>query len=59
MATQFVGRFYRGTVAVGLYHFRLLYLGMAGVALKTVDDRVTNTLDCLQKLPLPAGEGGG
>jgi len=58
MATQFVGCFLRGTVAVGLHHFRLLYVGMAGVAPKTVDDRVTNTLDCLQKLSLPAGEGG-
>src|SRR5262245_56256331 len=57
MALQFVRRFLRGTVVVGPHHFRLLYVGMAGVALKKVDDRVANTLDCLQKLPLPAGVG--
>src|SRR5262249_22772602 len=36
-----------------------LHIGMVGGALKTVDDRVTHILDCLQKLPLPAGEGTG
>jgi len=57
MATQFVGLLYGGTVTVGLHHFRLLYVGMAGVALKMVDDRVTNTLDCLHTVTSPHGRG--
>src|SRR5262245_42012361 len=47
--------FHRGTVAVGTYHFWLLYVCMSGVALKTIDDRVTNTLDCLCKVPFSSG----
>jgi hypothetical protein len=37
--------------------FGFLYISRVGVALKMVDGRVTNTLDCLCKAPSPSGRG--